>query len=289
MQAERLFDLIMDLGEGPLWDERTDTLHWVDINAGTIWSHDFRSGTTTHFDTGETVGMCCLDQQGGMVAALQHDIVRFSGGTRTVLASAETDLPDNRFNDGKCDAHGRLLAGTMDTKNRQDMGAFYSLTEGQPLETIAAGITCSNGVGWSVNNKMLYYVDTPSGHLWGFDYDLKTGQAVNRRPLIDYTGEEGVFDGLCVDSEGMIWAAHWGGHCVSRWDPLTGRKLSEITVPALFVTSCCFGGPGLETLFITSARGSEKDRAGYPLAGSLFAVRPGVSGLPMHRFGRKGE
>lgn len=286
MQAEVLFDLIMDLGEGPLWDERADTLHWVDINAGEIWSHDFKANATTSFDTGETVGMCALDASGHMVAALQHDIVRFHDGQRTVLASAETHLADNRFNDGKCDARGRLLAGTMATKGDKAMGAFYSLTEGQPLRVLATDIGCSNGVGWSVDNKTLYYVDTPSGHLWGFDYDIDTGKATNRRSLIDYTKEPGNFDGLCVDGEGMIWAAHWGGHRVSRWDPKTGKKLSEIMVPAPFVTSCCFGGPDMQTLYITTARGGEKDREGYPLAGSLFAVRPGVAGLPMHRFGQ---
>ncbi len=286
MQAERLFDLIMDLGEGPLWDERADTLHWVDINAGRIWSHDFSANATSSVDTGETVGMCALDRDGHMVAALKHDIVRLNGDKRTVLASVETHLQNNRFNDGKCDARGRLLAGTMDTKGQPAKGAFYSLTEGQAIRTIAADIGCSNGVGWSPDNKLLYYVDTPSGHLWGFDYDIDTGRATNRRALIDYTQEEGSFDGLCVDSEGMIWAAHWGGHRVSRWNPQSGKKIGEIMIPAPFVTSCCFGGPGLDTLFITTARGSEKDAQGYPLAGALFAAKPNVTGMPIHRFGQ---
>lgn len=286
MTADRLFDLTMALGEGPVWDERHNTLYWVDIPEGRIWRHNFTDNASHHTDLGETVGMCCLTPAGDMVAALKHDIVLLKNGERTVLAGGlEADLPDNRFNDGKCDAAGRLLAGTMDTKGQQRRGKLYSLTQGQPVVTLEKDITCSNGLGWSPDNKTMYYIDTPSGYLWGYDYDLDTGAVTNRRPLIDYTKEQGSFDGMCVDSEGILWVAHWGGYCVSRWNPETGKKIGEVKVPAPCVTSCCFGGTNMDTLFITTARGGEKERTDYPLSGSLFAVKPGVTGPTANRFG----
>lgn len=285
MKAELFSHHIMSLGEGPVWDERTQTLYWVDISAGNIWSYDMNSGITRTHSMGETVGMCCLTEDGALVAALKHDIVVLQEDTRTVLfGGIEAGLPHNRFNDGKVDARGRLLAGTMDTTGRKGQGALYSFTQGKHPATLAGDISCSNGLGWSADNRTLYYVDTPTGYLWGFDYDIETGAVANRRSLIDYTAEQGSFDGLCVDDEDMLWVAHWGGHRVSRWNPQTGRKIGEIMVPAPYVTSCCFGGDNMDMLFITTARGSEDTAAQYPHAGALFVAQPGVTGPVAHRY-----
>jgi len=290
-KAERLFDLTMQLGEGPLWDKKEQALYWVDIPEGRVWRHGFADHGHATVALDESVGMCALARDGGLVAALEDSIVLVKDGARHVLAgNVEQDKPNNRFNDGKCDAKGRLLAGTMDRDGKKGQGSLYVLEEGRELRKLAGDITVSNGIGWSPDNKAMYYADTPSGFLWRYDYDLETGNIANRTALIDYTKEEGNFDGLCVDSEGMLWVAHWGGFQISRWDPETGRKIGKVEVPAPLVTSCCFGGQELDTLYITTARGwDEAQIARYPLAGSLFAVQPCVKGMEMARFGAPGK
>ena len=159
------------------------------------------------------------------------------------------------------------------------------MAAGGELRTLVDQVTTSNGIGFSPDNRSMYYVDTPSGALWRFDYDIETGTLSNRTALIDYTGEEGSFDGLTVDAEGHIWVAHWGGFQVSRWDPKTGRKLQSVPIPAPFVTSCCFGGKDLSTLYVTSAwNRDEKVRAEHPDAGGLFIFKTDTRGLPGFRF-----
>lgn len=288
MKAERILDLVMTLGEGPMYDEQTDTLHWVDIVEGRLWQHDLGSRQSRHTTMGESVGLVVPHRKGGLVAALKDSLVHLKEAHNTLLAGdVDAEHPGNRFNDGKCDARGRLLCGTMDGQGEQGRGSLYVLEEGQPLRKLVGGVSVSNGIGFSLDNRYMYYVDTPTGFLWRFEYDLDTGEVANRTPLIDYRGERGDFDGLCVDNEGCIWAAHWGGYQVSRWDPETGQKIGQVDVPAPFVTSCCFGGPELDRLFITTAAGWDAAlKQEYPLSGSLFAVAPGVRGLPVQRFGR---
>ena len=285
MRAERLFPETMVLGEGPVYDEKAGALYWVDITAGQLWRHDYSEGRTTYRDFGQSVGMCCLAREGGVVAALKKSLVLVEGGgERVLLDGVEPEAPDNRFNDGKPDPAGRLLIGTMDKNMRPGRGALYCLEEGRGLHRLLDGVSISNGLAWSPDNQYLYYVDTPSGFLWRFDYDLSTGAITGRTPLIDYTGEEGLFDGITVDAEGCIWAAHWNGFQVSRWDPKTGRKLLSLRLPAPYVTCCCFGGPDLRTLFITTAwDGDEKVRREYPTAGAVFACRTDIGGLPAGR------
>ena len=285
MKAERLFDLTMTLGEGPVWDEKTRALLWVDITEGRLWRHAFSTRKFVSRDLGESVGRACLTPGGREVLALKKSIVMLGEDMNTVLVDGvENDLPDSRFNDGKCDAMGRLLVGTMGQEGKAHL---YILEKGKPLRALLSGVTISNGIGFSPDSTRLYYADTPTGHLWQFDYDLETGGISNRVPLIDYTREEGDFDGLCVDDEGMLWVAHWGGHQVSRWDPKTGKKIGKIEVPAPFVTSCCFYGDRMDQLAITTCRGWDEElQMAYPLSGALFVVEPGVTGPYANRFGK---
>lgn len=288
MHAERFLNLTLTLGEGPVWDERTQTLYFVDIEGHALWAHDVKTGQSRETLFEERVGMCALTRDGGLAVALEKSLVLLKDDKHSPLVSGvEADLPDNRFNDGKCDPFGRLLVGSMDTRGKMGRGSLYSLEEGGALRKLECGVSISNGIGFSPDGRHMYYVDTPSGRLWRYDYHGETGDIANPVPLIDYTGEEGQFDGLCVDAEGMIWVAHWGGHKVSRWNPETAKKVAEIEVPALNVTSCCFGGERQDTLFITTAQCfDEAGKAAWPLGGALFTVKPGVKGKPADRFGK---
>ena len=134
----------------------------------------------------------------------------------------------------------------------------------------------------------MYYIDTPTRKVAAFDYDLHTGAIANRRTAVDFTlhSQQGNPDGMAVDVEGMIWVAHWGGSRITRWDPVRGTLLATISVPALQVSSCCFGGKNLDELYITTARNDldPKILEAQPLTGALFMVKPGVQGLPTYAY-----
>lgn len=144
------------------------------------------------------------------------------------------------------------------------------------------GVTISNGLAWSRDASTLYYIDTPTRAVAAFDYDRARGTVSGRRVAIEVPETMGSPDGMTIDAEGRLWIAQWDGGCVGRWDPTSGRLLERIPVPARRVTSCAFGGPALEDLYITTARTGldERSLAEEPLAGGLFRVRPGVAGIP---------
>lgn len=288
MQTERLFHETMILGECPVWDERTNTLFWIDITAGQLWQHSFVLNRSNHCEFGQNIGMCCLTESEGLVIALEKSILLVNDGFQEVLVDGiEREQPRNRMNDGKCDSQGRLLVGTMHKDVKPNEAALYCLDGQSRFQRVLGNVTISNGLGWSPDNRFLYYVDTPSGILWQFDYDIETGALFNRTPLIDYSHEEGQFDGICVDAQGCIWACHWGGFQVSRWDPRSRRKLSSIRLPVPNVTSCCLGGEKMNKLIITTGTGRDQEvKMRYPLSGALFVCELDVPGFPANRFKR---
>jgi sugar lactone lactonase YvrE len=258
------------LGEGPVWDSRSSTLRWVDIERGQVHRFDPAAGTDTFFEVGEDVGSVAVRAAGGLVLATRSGLYTCldDGGRHTLLHSVSSD---GRFNDGKADPWGRFWAGTyVDGPH----GALYRLDPDHSLHTIVTGVTCSNGMGWSPDGAIMYYIDTPTGGVDAFDHDPSSGAVTNRRRLIDI--DRGWPDGMTVDADGCLWVALWGGWGVQRHAP-DGRLLATVDVPAKQVTSCAFGG---DTLYITTARVGLSDFGDQPEAGALFACDPGVAGLP---------
>ena len=148
-------------------------------------------------------------------------------------------------------------------------------------------ITISNGLAWSLDHKVLYYIDTPTLEVVGYDFDMENGNITNKRTIINIPKEEGFPDGMTIDNEGMLWIAHWGGWQVTRWNPSTGKKLSAIKLPVSNVTSCIFGGESMKDLYITSARKglSVAELEKQPLAGSLFVIKEsGFTGVEAYTF-----
>lgn len=176
-----------------------------------------------------------------------------------------------RFNDGKLDASGRFLVGTMGDLERVENGGFlYSVENGRSRELIS-GITVSNGLGFSTDNKTLYFIDTPTKNVMAYDYDLKTGNISNPRMAIKINGDAAP-DGMCVGTDDTLWVAEWGGGRVGGWNPKTGELIHAINLPCRNVTSCCLGGDDMKDLFITTA----KCEGFYePMAGSLFVYHLG--------------
>jgi sugar lactone lactonase YvrE len=284
MDATLVWDERALLGEGPLWDEREQRLHWVDVDRCTL--HTLRPGTgertSTRYDA--RISSVGLRESGGLVVA--HDrgfSVLEDGRLHPIDASVCPSGP--RMNDGACDAAGRYWAGSVAPDGAPGTGALYRLDPDGTVEAVVIGVGCSNGIDWSPDGETMYYVDSLAHGIDAFDYDVATGDISARRRVAEIAPEDGLPDGLTVDSEGTIWLAIWGGSRVRRYSP-DGELLEELRLPVSLVTSCIFGGGDLETLYVTSARTGLSDDVltSEPHAGSLFSFTPGVRGRPAFRF-----
>ncbi|HEY0416634.1 MAG TPA: SMP-30/gluconolactonase/LRE family protein [Gaiellaceae bacterium] len=272
VKAELVQDARAELGEGPIWDARSDELLWVDITAGVVHRFDPRTATDRPFTAGSYVGAVVPRASGGYALAVADGFAAATAdGDVTTVASVGHGA-DIRMNDGACDAAGRFWAGSMHLDERAGAGCLYRLDPDGAVTTICDGVTVSNGIGWSPDDTLMYYVDTPLERVDVFDYDGATGNVSNRRPLFAVEGP-GSPDGLVVDAEGCLWVAFWDGFAVRRYAP-DGRLVDVVEVPAGRVTKPAFGGAGLADLYITSAAGPGEH------AGGLFVAEPGARGLP---------
>jgi len=270
------------LGEGPVWDHRTRRLWWVDIPNGRLHAFDPARRENQTYDVEQPVGALALREKGGLLLALQSGFAFYDqqSGQLTPLADPEADLPDNRFNDGKCDPAGRFWAGTMDNNEQAASGSLYCLDpDGMRVSRHLSGIRISNGLAWTADGARLYYIDSPTHKVQAFDFDLRNGAIRFDRDVLTFDPAYGFPDGMCIDADGQLWIAFYGGAKVRRFDPERGRQTWQIDVPTRRPTSCCFGGNNLETLYITTAA-----KQGDPLGGGLFAVKPGLQGVETSLF-----
>jgi sugar lactone lactonase YvrE len=273
------------LGESPVWDERRGELLRVDIARGLV--HAWRpadGGTHVRSMNGE-VGAVVLRECGeGLIAAVGHEI-RLLGddGSRALTTVPARD--NTRLNDCRCDPQGRLWAGTMARDRAPGTAALYRLTAGEDPERVLERVTISNGIGWSPAGDSMYYVDSTTQRIDTFDFDGATGRLGNRRALARIDPADGLPDGLAVDAEGGVWVCLFGGGVVRRYGS-DGTLGAEIGLPVTNPTCPTFGGPGLTTLYVTSARHrlTPHQLADEPLAGALLALDPGVGGLPAARY-----
>lgn len=282
LQAELIVDAQAELGEGPYWDAESKQLYWVDITGKKLRIYDPITGGEVVRSFDQMVSAVIPTTTGGLLLAMEDGVyLSQTEGSPVLLTSIEADLPRNRANDAKCDRQGRLWVGTMSMDDEPKAGGFYVVESGGFTRQVLSGIGCSNGMAWDYSRSKMYYIDTPTRQVDVFDYEEESGRISNRRLAFQIPTTTGYPDGMTIDSEGMLWVAHWGGGCVSRWNPDTGEQLGLIRVPAPLVTSCTFGGDDLTELYITTARIGmhEKELHDYPFAGGLFMVKPGVSGL----------
>lgn len=285
-EAELFVDARARLGEGPVWDARTGRLIWVDIEGAALHSTHPATGETTTLPMPMPIGIAVPRQSGGFVAALEDGFYAIDTDGRTELIAEIDNRPRGlRFNDGACDPAGRFIAGTMAYDFKPGAGSLYRLEPDLSVSRLIDSVTISNGLGWSPDGGTMYYVDTPTKRIDAFDYDVDSGAISRRRPFVDIEGE-GRGDGLCVDVDGAVWVALWPGWSVRRY--LADGTLDAILpLPVAEVSSCVFGGPSLDELFITTAWStlSDEERAAQPLAGSLFRASVGTRGIPRASFG----
>jgi sugar lactone lactonase YvrE len=287
--AELVLDARAELGEGVNWDAAKGVLYWVDILHHEVHIFDPASGADRCIRVGQYVGAAVPTSAGDLMLALHHGFARLDPdtGTLTPVCDPESHLPDNRFNDGKCDPAGRFWAGTMHMEAQGRTGALYRMDKDLSVHKILDEVSISNGLAWSPDLSTLYYIDTLQYEVAAFDYDLDTGDVGRRRAVIKFSHDAGHPDGMTIDEQGMLWVAYCGGGRVARWDPVQGELLEEIRLPVTMTTNCVFGGPELDTLYISTARVTltDEDLARQPHAGALFCVKPGVRGQAAPPFG----
>jgi sugar lactone lactonase YvrE len=288
--AQIVLDTKTALGEGAIWDAKYGELLWLDIEKGKFFIYNPALNNNAVKDLGQMPGTVVPAVNGSIVVAMKSGIYVFSrkdSSLRKMKPFPETDKPFNRFNDGKCDPTGRLWVGTLSLKDEAKQGSLYMFDLNGAYHKKIDSTSTSNGIVWTSNHKKMYYIDTPCSCVMEYKFDEKSGNIDSARLAIKIPRELGYPDGMTIDSQDKLWIAHWGGFGVYRWDPITGKMLEKINVPAKNVTSCAFGGDKLDVLYITTARkgNSEDELKQYPFSGGLFKIKPGVTGVIANYFG----
>ena len=279
--AQPLISCAATLGEGPVWLPAEQALYWVDIKAPHIWRWQWPDGQTRKWTPPWRVGAIAPRASGGFVAATEAGFAFVDLGRNSfeLFGDPEVDLPGNRFNDGKVDRAGRFWAGTMDDDERAASGALYRLDIDLRWHCLDRGYRVTNGPAFSPAGTTLYHSDSALREVYRFTMGVD-GSLGARELFLRFSQEDGHPDGMTTDAEGCLWIAFWDGACLRRF-AADGAPCGRIDLPVSRPTSCAFGGPALDRLFITSARAGldEADLAAQPQAGALFVAETAVGGV----------
>lgn len=265
-------------GEGPVWHAGWPGLRWVDMLVGDVLELDATTGQVRRTHVGTVAAALRPVVGGGTVLAVERGFALAGDdlGDLAELGELWTD-PGVRMNEGGCDPDGRFYCGSMAYDEQTGAGTLYRLDSDGQVVPVLRDVTISNGLAWSPDGTTAYYVDTPTGSVDAFDYDSDAG-LTGRRSVIRIADEDGTPDGLTVDAAGRVWVALWDGSAVRCYEP-DGTLVEQLELPATQVTACTFGGPDLDTLFITTSR-HDLDPDSQPAAGALFAAKVGAVGQP---------
>ena len=286
MKIECVVEAGAELGEGTIWDPKAAVLWWIDIYGPTIYRYDPARGESQSWQAPEYLGCIGLRAAGGLVVTMASGFYFFdpASGAFTAIADPEADLSDTRFNDGKPDRFGNFWSGTMfevPDKTPEKIGALYRLDAGGSVRKMLDGIGCANGLAWSPDGLVMYFTDSHTNQVWAFDYAPEAGTISNRRVFIDLSAQGYIVDGATVDADGNYWLTVPFKGKVLAFDP-AGKQVAEIDMPCDLPTCCEFGGPDLDTLYVTTARyrRTDEELAGQQAPGGLFAITGlGAKGL----------
>lgn len=283
-----LWDVGAELGEGPVWDEVNRRLYFVDIKGRKIHSCAEDGSQRRSWNTPRQTGFVLPAAEGDFVCGMQDGLYRFApeSGAFSLLGEVEPALPGNRLNDGYIDAHGRLWFGSMDDGESLPSGSLYSIEAGAAAVAHDPGYIITNGPATSPDGATFYHTDTLERVVYAFDVGAD-GTLSGKRLFVACTGS-GHPDGSAVDADGCVWVAMFGGARIDRYTK-EGQLIQTLDFPCSNITKLTFGGADLRTMFVTTAwKGlSPEQRAGQPLAGSLFTLRSPTPGLAQHRFGAR--
>ncbi|RKN82826.1 SMP-30/gluconolactonase/LRE family protein [Ulvibacterium marinum] len=287
-KADLLLDTKSILGEGPVWDWRKQHLLWVDIEGNGLHLFNPRNQQHRQWTFDGMLGAVVPIENGTMLLALESGLATFDLTNEQLirLPVLKNSNPGMRYNDGKVDPNGNFWIGSMHKKAAPEMGNLYRVDTQMNVSTHIVDTSISNGMAWTSDKKKFYYIDSTAYEVWRYDYDVATSEIRTKHIAFSIPKDFGAPDGMSIDEENMLWIAHWGGNCIRRWNPNTGEVLETVEVDAPHVTSCCFGGNDLKTLYITTARSglSQSQLETFPLSGGLFVYESQVKGTPISYF-----
>lgn len=266
------------VGEGPIWDVKTNTFLFLDIQGKCVFKHNEKTGETEKINLPQQIGCMAICENGDLLVALEDAVYRLNKSGELVKAHQDIKIKGRRFNDGKIGPDGAFYLGTTDENNE---GAFYQLKDGV-LTELFNGCGCSNGLDWTVDEKIMYYIDTPKQMIEAFDFDKEYGKILNRRKFVDIPIEIGKPDGMTLDANDDLWVALWDGHKIINIDKDTKEIKKEFCVPCPKVSCCSFGGAGLNEIYITTAGLYDTDE--YELAGKTFKMISDVKGKAVYYY-----
>ncbi len=276
MVPEIVADYRCQVGEGPMWHPMEKRVYWVDIPAGRMFRYDPATGKHEQCYQGRQVGGFTVQADGSLLLFMDRGSVAiWHNGRLTYVIDEIPEERETRFNDVIADPAGRVFCGTMPTRERP--GRLYRLDTDGSITRILDGIGISNGMGFTLDRKRMYYTDSRARTIYLFDYDEKTGHLSNQRVFLQTPEGQGIPDGMTVDAEGYVWSARWDGSALYRFTP-DGVEERRVQFPAK-VSSVIFGGEDLTDMYVTTAGGQNKAQEGHG-AGALFRLNLGIKGLP---------
>lgn len=277
MVPEIVADYRCQVGEGPMWHPMEKRVYWVDIPAGRMFRYDPATGKHEECYQGRQVGGFTVQADGSLLLFMDRGSVAiWRNGRLTYVIDEVPEERETRFNDVIADPAGRVFCGTMPTRERP--GRLYRLDTDGSITRILDGIGISNGMGFTLDRKRMYYTDSRARTIYLFDYDEKTGRLSNQRVFAQTPEGQGIPDGMTVDAEGYVWSARWDGSALYRFTP-DGVEERRVQFPAKKVSSVIFGGEDLTDMYVTTAGGQNKAQEGHG-AGALFWLNLGIKGLP---------
>lgn len=279
-KVELEYEIGSTVGEGPIWDEISQHLVWIDVLEGKVFFYSPTQRSQKTIEIKSHVGAVAFDSNHNLVIAQRDGISRLSRSTgeitylRKIIESTEI-----RFNDGSVDRAGRFVVGSMGYQPTEDSGTLYSYSLSGELKTLIPKVGISNGVCWNSDSSAMYYIDSLTNSIQVFEYNLESGAISNGKVLMKFDMSEGTPDGMTIDTDGNLWVAMWGGAKVVVVNP-DGITVARIPFPVTNVTSLTFGGADMSTLFVTTARYTLSAQAlmNEPLAGSLFSIKTSSRG-----------
>jgi D-xylonolactonase len=281
MEPELIVDYECVTGENPLWHPDEQRLYWVDLRRGHLYRYHPATGAheKVYDNKDEVIGGFTIQADGSLLVFMSRGAVRiWREGTLTTVIDEIPVECESRFNDVIADPVGRVFCGTMPSPSH--LGRLYRLDTEGTLTELLDGIGCSNGLGFTLDRKRMFYTDSPKREIYLFDYDRISGAITNQRVFVQCQCA-GTPDGLTVDAEGYIWSAFWGDSCLVRYAP-DGTEERRICFPAKKVSSLTFGGPDYSDIYVTTAGGNNKAEEGAG-AGALFRITLGIQGVPEFR------
>jgi len=287
MIAHSIFPAQCILAESPYWHVGKKSYFWVDIEKGTLYQYSKGDSKPKTWQFEHRLSLVVEGEDDKVILGLDRKIARFDLVTHSLewIVEVESDLILNRFNDGKCDAKGRLWAGTLSTQFTAGSGSLYLIDAPDSALKKIPNVSISNGIAWTPDQQTMYFIDSPTQEIRAFEFDLEHGVLGQNQVVIQVPKSLGTPDGMTIDQDGNLWIGHYGGFGVYCWDPRTGKLLDKIEVPAPHVTSCTFGGELLDELLITTAQEnmSIEDLRKYPASGDIFLAKTDARGFAPNR------